>query len=57
MDSDGSVNSFYGNGCLVKIVFSKDNVDSFSYDFYNLVFFYGGNVCCIGNVVEGGLFD
>ena len=57
LDSDGSANSLYGNGRLVKTAPSKDNADSFSYDPHNPVPSYGGNVCCTGNAVEGGSFD
>lgn len=34
-----------------------DQFDVFIYDLMNLVFSVGGNVCCIGGVIDGGVFD
>ena len=55
--SAGKANTRNGDGALSLTVPSKDVPDTFTYDPMNPVNSYGGNVCCIGNAVQGGSFD
>ena len=55
--SAGKANTRNGDGALSLTVPSKDAPDTFTYDPMNPVNSYGGNVCCIGNAVQGGSFD
>jgi len=55
--SAGKANTLNGDGQLVIMPQSKDIPDAFTYDPMNPVGSYGGNVCCIGNAVQGGSFD
>jgi len=55
--SAGKANTRNGDGALSLTPPSKDNPDAFTYDPMNPVGSYGGNVCCIGNAVQGGSFD
>lgn len=55
--STGKANTRNGDGALSLTPPSKDNPDAFTYDPMNPVGSYGGNVCCIGNAVQGGSFD
>ena len=57
LSSAGKANSRNGDGALSLTVPSKDVPDTFTYDPMNPVNSYGGNVCCIGNAVQGGSFD
>ena len=55
--SAGKANTRNGDGTLSLTPPSKDTPDAFTYDPMNPVGSYGGNVCCIGNAVQGGSFD
>lgn len=55
--SAGKANSLYGDGVLTSSAPSADRPDQFTYDPYNPVLSYGGNVCCTGNAVTAGAFD
>ena len=57
LSSAGKANTRNGDGALSLTVPSKDVPDTFTYDPMNPVNSYGGNVCCIGNAVQGGSFD
>jgi len=57
LTSVGKANTLNGDGQLVMMPPSKDIPDAFTYDPMNPVGSYGGNVCCIGNAVQGGSFD
>lgn len=57
LNSEGKANTLNGNGTLGLKKASKDNPDSFTYDPMNPVPSYGGNVCCVGNAIQGGAFD
>jgi len=58
LNSEGSANSLYGDGTLMlQMPGVKDIPDSFTYDPYNPVPSYGGNVCCIGGTIDAGAFD
>ena len=58
LDSEGNANSLYGDGTLkLQKPGTKDMPDSFTYDPYNPVPSYGGNVCCMRGVVDPGSFD
>lgn len=57
LTSEGKANSLNGDGQLAIMPPSKDIPDAFTYDPMNPVGSYGGNVCCIGNAVQGGSFD
>jgi len=56
--SQGRANSLYGDGKLSKTAVGKNETpDEFVYNPLNPVPSYGGNVCCIGNAIDGGSFD
>lgn len=57
LTSVGKANTLNGDGQLVVLSPSKDIPDSFTYNPMNPVGSYGGNVCCIGNAIQGGSFD
>jgi putative CocE/NonD family hydrolase len=57
LNSNGNANSLFGDGSLSTSKASSNNPDSFTYDPMNPVPSYGGNVCCIGNAIEGGAFN
>ncbi len=57
LNSEGSANSFFGDGSLTTSMAATDKPDSFTYDPMNPVKSHGGNVCCTGNAVQGGAFD
>ena len=58
LDSESNANSLFGEGTLkLQKPGIKDMADSFTYDPYNPVPSYGGNVCCMGGVVTAGSFD
>ncbi len=58
LDSGGRANSLFGDGALrMKKADKSSSPDRFTYDPFNPVPSYGGNVCCTGNAVEGGSFD
>jgi putative CocE/NonD family hydrolase len=58
LDSAGKANSLYGDGLLTtKELGEDDKPDSFTYDPFNPVLSYGGNVCCTGNAITAGSFD
>ena len=57
LNSDGKANTLNGNGVLTLKKASKDVPDSFTYDPMNPVTSHGGNVCCVGNAIQGGAFD
>lgn len=57
LSSNGSANSMYGDGKLVKTPPKLDKPDSYHYDPHNPVPSYGGNVCCTGDAIQGGSFD
>lgn len=56
--SSGKANSRFGDGKLIRNADeSKGKVDNFTYDPFNPVLSYGGNVCCTGNAIDAGSFD
>jgi putative CocE/NonD family hydrolase len=58
LDSGGKVNSLSGDGRLTtNLPGPEDSADSFTYDPFDPVPSYGGNVCCTGNAIRGGSFD
>jgi len=58
LGSQGRANSLNGDGYLTtKMPGNNDKSDTFIYDPSNSVPSYGGNICCMGGVVEGGAFD
>ena len=57
LNSNGKANSRNGNGALTLSVPKTDLPDQFSYDPANPVNSFGGNVCCIGNAIQGGSLD
>ncbi|MBA7541903.1 Cocaine esterase [subsurface metagenome] len=58
LDSEGNANSLFGDGTIsYKKPGTEDMPDSFTYDPYNPVPSYGGNVCCMGGTVDAGSFD
>ncbi len=57
LNSAGKANTLNGDGILSPKKASKDVPDVFTYDPMNPVPSYGGNVCCVGNAIQGGAFD
>jgi putative CocE/NonD family hydrolase len=57
LNSSGKANTRNGNGSLTLTPPKTDLPDVFLYDPENPVTSYGGNVCCIGNAIQGGAFD
>ncbi len=57
LNSNGDANSSKGSGKLTKRRASKDNPDSFTYDPLKPVPSVGGNVCCMGNALDGGAYN
>ncbi|NNC70948.1 MAG: CocE/NonD family hydrolase, partial [Flavobacteriaceae bacterium] len=57
LNSKGSANTRNGDGLLTKRRPSKNNPDTFTYDPMDPVPSVGGNVCCMGNGLDGGAFD
>lgn len=57
LSSAGKANTRNGNGSLVLSPPKTDQADEFVYDPLNPVPSFGGNVCCIGNAIQGGSFD
>jgi putative CocE/NonD family hydrolase len=57
LNSNGKANSRNGDGALTLSVPKLDQPDQFSYDPANPVNSFGGNVCCIGNAIQGGSLD
>ena len=57
LNSNGKANSRNGDGVLTLSAPKTDLPDQFSYDPANPVNSFGGNVCCIGNAIQGGSLD
>lgn len=57
LDSGGAANTSHGNGVLTTRRPGEDRPDRFTYDPFDPVPSYGGNVCCTGNAVRGGALD
>jgi putative CocE/NonD family hydrolase len=58
LSSNGKANSLFGDGKLTtKEPASDEPSDHFTYDPFNPVTSYGGNVCCTGNAIQAGSFD
>jgi putative CocE/NonD family hydrolase len=58
LDSEEGANSIFGDGTLTPAApTTPDGTDSFTYDPFNPVLSYGGNLCCMGNAVSAGSFD
>ena len=58
LNSEGKANSLYGDGSLKLQKQGTNNTpDSFTYNPYNPVPSYGGNVCCMGGTQDAGAFD
>lgn len=57
LNSNGKANSRNGDGVLTLSAPKTDMPDQFSYDPANPVNSFGGNVCCIGNAIQGGSLD
>ncbi len=58
LNSKGKANSLFGDGNLnLQKTGNKNLPDSFTYDPFNPVPSYGGNVCCMGGAMDAGAFD
>jgi putative CocE/NonD family hydrolase len=57
LNSNGKANSRNGDGALSLSTPKLDQPDQFSYNPANPVNSFGGNVCCIGNAIQGGSLD
>ncbi len=57
LTSEAGANSLYGDGTLVSEAPETAAADGFTYDPMNPVPSKGGGICCIGDAVEGGVFD
>jgi len=58
LDSGGKANSLFGDGRLTtNAAGMEEPTDTFTYDPFNPVLSYGGNVCCTGNAITPGSFD
>jgi len=57
LNSNGKANSRNGDGSLSLSMTKLDQPDQFVYDPENPVNSFGGNVCCIGNAIQGGSLD
>lgn len=57
LNSNGKANSRNGDGTLTLSTPKIDQPDQYSYDPENPVNSFGGNVCCIGNAIQGGSLD
>jgi len=57
LSSGGSANTNLGDGRLVREVPGSQPADRFTYDPFDPVMSYGGNVCCIGGAIDSGSFD
>ena len=57
LSSGGSANTSSGDGRLVLDRPGTQRPDRFSYDPFDPVMSYGGNVCCIGGAIDAGSFD
>ena len=58
LNSGGNANSLFGDGQLtLDKPTATESHDAFTYDPMNPVPSYGGNVCCMGNAVQGGSYD
>lgn len=57
LNSNGSANSYFGDGALTTTKAKADKPDRFTYNPMQPVPSYGGNVCCTGNAIKGGAFD
>lgn len=57
LNSGGNANSLYGDGTLKLKMAGNESPDAFTYDPYNPVPSYGGNVCCMGGAQDVGSFD
>ncbi len=58
LDSDGNANTLNGDGRLTSgSPPSSRGSDAFTYDPFDPVASYGGNVCCTGGAIQAGSFD
>ncbi len=59
LNSEYGANSLFGDGRLVRAgpTDDKTSSDEFTYDPMNPVPSLGGGICCIGDAVDGGVFD
>jgi uncharacterized protein len=57
LNSNGKANSLFGDGKLMSKPSKEDKADAYTYDPFNPVPSYGGNVCCTGNAIKGGSYD
>ena len=57
LNSNGKANSRNGDGTLTLSAPKTDLPDQYIYDPANPVNSFGGNVCCIGNAIQGGSLD
>jgi putative CocE/NonD family hydrolase len=57
LHSSGKANSVFGDGKLSPNMPANENPDQFSYDPNFPVPSNGGNVCCMGNALNGGAYD
>ena len=57
LSSGGSANTLSGDGVLTTQRSGGDTPDAFTYDPFDPVMSYGGNVCCIGGAIDAGSFD
>jgi len=56
--SEGNANTLHGDGRLTTTAPPQsDNADAFTYDPFDPVPSYGGNVCCTGGAIQAGSFD
>ncbi len=58
LESGGNANTLHGDGRLTTTrPEAQEGADSFTYDPFDPVVSYGGNVCCIGGAIDAGSFD
>jgi putative CocE/NonD family hydrolase len=57
LSSAGHANTLHGDGALVSKHWKKDAPDLLTYDPSDPVPSLGGNICCMGGVIQGGSFD
>jgi putative CocE/NonD family hydrolase len=57
LSSGGHANTLHGDGALTTQRPGDGRPDAFSYDPFDPVMSYGGNVCCIGGAIDAGSFD
>jgi len=57
LDSGSGANTLNGDGILTREGPGEADGDAFTYDPFDPVMSFGGNVCCIGGAIDAGSFD